>query len=1281
MNAVQPHALSPYLSLHHRGWLARPDSSRYQVVDGTLLFLDISGFTPLTERLARRGKAGAEELTDHLNVVFGGLIGLAANHGGDVLKFGGDALFILLTGDGHEARGAAAAWDLQIGMARFKRLRTSVGTIPLQASSGLASGPVYLFRAGSVFDELIVAGPTVTTCLQLEKVAEATEVLVDPVAVAAFGDQHCTVAPDRGLLLTSRPDAGPPPASHEALLADPLRGLPSILHDELAHSELGEHRQAVVSFVQFKGVDEMLDAGGPSPVSTALDGLMAAVQEACERHGVTFICTDADLAAGKVMLTAGAPVAHEDDADRMLLAVCEIVAHEGPLTLRAGVNAGRVFAVHIGAPSRRTYSTMGDTTNLAARVMGKSPNGRVLGTRAVLHRARGHFETQAVDPFKVKGKSMLIDAEVVIGPDATATAQVAADAGDLAVPPGRDREAAALAAATRTALAGGVSVVELCGAPGIGKSRLLAHGIAVARDAGLRTVRLEGTAYGAHTPYAAARTPLRELLGVADGDAAAVTDALTRAAAGLEDWLGLLGPVVGVDLPLSTRAARLDPEAAARRRRFVGARLLARLLDKPTLVVVEDSHWLDTATSELLETTLASGELRACAIVCGRRPDPGGFVAAEELHPVRIDLAPISDEAARAVIVAVIAAGGGLTPDAVPALVERAAGNPLLLRELAAAVSAGGDLRALPDTIEGLLAASIDRLAPTDRTILRRLAVLGVSSDLATAARYLDVSGAALHAATGRLAAFVEEDAGRIRFRHALQRAAAYEALPFRVRRDLHARAGDVTREAVGDDVDAVVELLALHAYHAGRLRDCWRLARRAGRLALSRGGPTDALAFYDWAIEAGRRLPDVDLAALGAVHEERGDAAERAGRYDVAAHAYGAARRRRRDDPLAVAELWRKQARMHERRGRYDLALGCATRGRRALRDAPHGERREIVLGRLDDVSGVARLRQGNAAAARTHLSTSVVRLARTSDAPRELAHASYSLAGALVELGRFAVAAELSARALALYEEAGDLVGASTVLNNQGVDAYWTGDWENAAQLLAAGRDMRRELGDVALTAESELNLAELWSDQGRWADAEPLLIDALAIFRAAPRPEGIGLATSDLGRLAARGGDFERAGALLADARVRLQSIGAAGLAYEVGVREAERLVLASQPDAALAAVAEMRALARDVNASHFYTSALARTEGWAAAQRGEPARARGAFAEALRLARESGLRYDEVVTLDAIAHVAGDDDEDGRLAPATLRELGIVALARPPLAEQSHASPTGYSSVTV
>jgi len=949
--------------------------------------------------------------------------------------------------------------------------------------------------------------------------------------------------------------------------------------------------------------------------------------------------------------------------------VCEIVAHEGPLDLRAGVNGGRVFAVHLGARERRTYTTLDDTTNLAARVMGKAPIGGVLATRAVLDKTRGRFAVAPVAPFMVKGKSQPVDAVIVDGPaGATDSVRVDSSAGDRSVPPGRDREAAALAAATRAAAgAGPVTVVELVGEAGIGKSRLLAHAIAVAHSEGLRTVRLEGTAYGSHTPYVALRAPLRGLLGAADGDDAAVQRALARAATGFEDWLGLLGPLVGIDIALSARAARLGPDAAARSRRHVAAQLLARLLGDPTLLVVEDAHWLDTATSELLTTMLASGQLRSCAVVGSRRPEPGGFVVPDDPVPQRMTIAPLADDIARTIVVAAIETGGHLTPDAVPALVERAGGNPLLLRELAAAVSAGGDPTALPATIEGLLAASIDRLAPADRAVLRRLAVLGTSSDFATAATYLGTPSDELHETGARLDGFVEVASGRIRFRQTLQHAAAYEALPFRVRRDLHARAGDATAAAVGGDIDAVIELLALHAHHARRLADCWRYARRAGRRALSRGAPSEAIALYDWAIEAGRRLEDVDASALGEVLEERGDAADRAGRYDDASKAYAGARRDRRADPLVVAELWRKQARMHERRGRYALALGCATRGRRALRDVPHDERRDVTLARLEDVSGVARLRQGKAAAARTHLSAAVAGLERTTDG-RALAHASYSLAGALVELGEFDDAERLSTRALELYEQAGDLVGASTVLNNQGIDAYWTGDWQRAEQLLQAARSMRRELGDVALMAESELNLAELWSDQGHWEEAEQLLAFALAIFRAAPRPEGIGLATSDLGRLAARRGDLDRARALLAEAQARLESIGAAGLAYEVGVREAERLVLASQPDAALRAVAALRTRGREVPASHFYRSALARTEGWAAAQRGERERASGAFGEALALARTSGLRYDEVVTLDAIAHVTvgtGHTGAEARAAPAALRELGIVALARPPL----------------
>src|SRR5918994_1154171 len=102
-------ALRSYVSRLHGAWLAQDDAPRTRMEPGSLLFVDISGFTPLTERLARRGKVGAEELTDHLTTIFTSLMAAAERQGGDVLKFGGDALLLHFEDAGHELRAAAAA--------------------------------------------------------------------------------------------------------------------------------------------------------------------------------------------------------------------------------------------------------------------------------------------------------------------------------------------------------------------------------------------------------------------------------------------------------------------------------------------------------------------------------------------------------------------------------------------------------------------------------------------------------------------------------------------------------------------------------------------------------------------------------------------------------------------------------------------------------------------------------------------------------------------------------------------------------------------------------------------------------------------------------------------------------------------------------------------------------------------------------------------------------------------------------------------------------------------
>ena len=120
--------LDPYLSDLHRAWLADADAPAWRELDASLLFFDITGFTPLTERLAKRGKGGVELLTESLDAVMDPLLRAAAGLGGDALKFGGDALLLLFAGDGHARRACAAAYDMQRAMTPFGAGRPTPGS-------------------------------------------------------------------------------------------------------------------------------------------------------------------------------------------------------------------------------------------------------------------------------------------------------------------------------------------------------------------------------------------------------------------------------------------------------------------------------------------------------------------------------------------------------------------------------------------------------------------------------------------------------------------------------------------------------------------------------------------------------------------------------------------------------------------------------------------------------------------------------------------------------------------------------------------------------------------------------------------------------------------------------------------------------------------------------------------------------------------------------------------------------------------------------------------------
>jgi class 3 adenylate cyclase/tetratricopeptide (TPR) repeat protein len=1255
-----------YLARAHASWLATAsDAVEHRCVDATLVFADVSGFTPLSERLARQGKVGAEYLTDILNDLFTRLLDTAAAHGGDLLKFGGDANFLLFTGRDHAAHAAAAAMAMQRELRAFRGLRHRAGRVSLRMSVGIASGPVDLVLTTGSHRELFVLGPTVSGTLAAESAADAGEVLLDAATASALDPSLLGDAKPPGVLLRAAPDVTLTAAQPEPQVSDAARGLPVALLETLRDaSPYGEHRVSTLAFLQFTNVDERLRAGDRDGVAADLDELMHVALDAAAQHDVTFLATDVAPDGGKLLFAAGVPRSAGDDEDRMLHAARAIVDAHPKLPLRIGVNHGRAFAVDVGSPRRRTFAVMGDATNLAARVMGKAGYGTVLATRAVVDRCRGDYDLTFVEPFTVKGKSMPIEAAFVDGLHrARRRAEKIAAPADTVPLVGRDDELQVLRDAIAAARDGRGRVVELVGDAGIGKTRLIQ---ATFGATDLPKLTITANPFAMSVPYEALSTPLRDLVGAPDDDDKATTilrRTIERVAPDLEPLLPLAAVAFGLVLPDTDVTSRIDEAYRRDRIHAVVADLLDHLLPGPATITVEDAHWLDDATREFLAFHLASISSRALAVCVTRRPGDGAF----DVEPGRDDwttlaLEPLAGDAARALL-ELATDHAPLPPHEVAALVERSAGNPLFLQELASAARTGRQAADLPDSVEALIATRIDAVARDDRARLQVASVLGPVFDAGLFAQLAGVDTGVLLAPT-RLGRFLVADGpGTLRFHHALVQEVAYEGLAYRRRHELHARAAQLIEEREMRPEDWA-ETLSTHYPLAERWERAWHYSRVAAERARHNAATVEAVRFLQRAWHAGRRVDGVDAATLVDVLEQLGDVAVLGGQYDTARGAYDDARRLVPDQPLRIARLFRKHGTLRERAGNLTDALRWFTRGDRLLDDVPRS--REAIEARADLLThlGAARLQQGRPRHAVPVLEEAAALAARVGGMST-LAHAYFLLDWALTDLDDPA-AARYRLLALPMYEALGDFLGQANVLNNFGVNAYFEGRWAEALDYYERFRVACERAGDMVQQATAVNNIGEIRCDQGHLDEAADDFHQASSLWRAFKFPIGIALAESNLGRVATRTGRFDEAEVRYAEARERFGAISAERYVLETDAREAERRVAAFDADGATALVDSACAQLARLGGGTVLLAMLERIAGVASAQRGDLEGARAHFVDSLDRARAVNADFEAALTLDALAVVAhhmGDDaasvaaaDEAG----AIFERLGVVAV---------------------
>jgi class 3 adenylate cyclase/tetratricopeptide (TPR) repeat protein len=1177
-------ALDVYVPRLSVAWLDIAPDEQVRSIDGSLAFVDISGFTKLTERLARRGRVGAEEMSDILDATFGTLLSVARADGAELVKWGGDAVLLLFDGDDHAARAARSAFRMRKTLREFSKRRTSAGAISLRMSVGIHSGLHHFFLVGdpAVHRELIVSGPAASITAEMEAAASAGEIVVSEATAALLHPRLVGAPVGEGRLLRAEPQLEDVPVQpRTASDADVALLLPPMIRDYVrVESGDSEHRPIAVAFVQFSGTDAVLLDGGPAALAEALDQCIRNVQHATNAHQVTFFESDINRDGGKIMLTAGAPRTAGSDEDRMLRTVRQIVDNAGTLSLRVGVNRGYVFAGQFGPDFRRTYSVKGDAINLAARVMGKAAPGEVLATREVMGRARTKFEVEPLPPFMVKGKAKPVDA-VRLGAIVGGAAEGPSEGPFV----GRADTMATLTADVAAARNGSGVVIDVVGGPGIGKSRLV--GELVARNDDLVVVAGRSDAYESNTAYLPFRGLLDEALALRYADESdessegAVEDRLRRLgdeSAQLTPWLPLLGVVLDVPIEDTTETHELDEQFRKAKLEEIVVEALGVLLPSPTFLLFDDAHFMDDASADVLRRLEEETARRPWVVLATRREQATGYQPTGGSPAYRrIGLGPLDTEAGIELIAAVTR-GAPLTRPAMQALAARAGGNPLFLSSLSLIAGRSGSLSDLPESIEGVVASEIDRLDPVDRSILRYAAVLGMHfteedlRDLLADRAYPVDESAAM-----RLSEFLEEEGtGELSFRHALVRDVAYAGLPFRLRREMHERVG-LTIEARLATPDSESELLSLHFFHAGSYDKAWTYSRVAGERAHSRYAYHEAGEFFERAIESAKRAGAMAPHEVAAVFERLGDVRTLEGASREAITAYRGGRRQLRDAPIASADLRYKEAILSQRLGKFAQSLTLISQGMREVAglDDPGAA---TVRAKLATRYGFARYLQGRSREAIRWCRLGVTEASKGTD------KCALAMAYNALELAYLHSDEEpdrpYGQLAMQTYEEADDLSGQGLSANTLAIAAHNAGRWAEAEQLFAQAADIFGRLGDVTNESNAIYNRADLLLRQGRFVDAEPPLREVIATARAVDDEELVSLALRELARAYSGMGKHVDAAGLLENADGRLAALG---LRHEVAIlraASADAALRAGNPDGAIGLVDEALALAREV-----------------------------------------------------------------------------------------------------
>ena len=892
---------------------------------------------------------------------------------------------------------------------------------------------------------------------------------------------------------------------------------------------LQEDRRLVsVLFADLSGSTPLGERLDPEDLRRILGAFFAALVRPIHRYEGTVEKYIGDA----VMAVFGAPVSHEDDAERAVRAAVDMQSalallndwlereHGRRLALRIGISSGEVVSGLLAGEVQSAYTVVGDTVNTAQRLETIATPGDIVVGSTTFRLAGRAFEFEPLGALMLKGKAQTVEAYRVVR---SKDESVALESTPLV---GRSAEPALLRRALAGAVLGRGRALTIAGEAGVGKSRLIAE-FTRGLGAGVERWSARGRSYDRQTSYAVLASLLRSAFGIRQADEEPV------ARAGIEARvreLGLNIDVATVRLLLDVlgyASADFDPQASRRVLVEVARNLVRRQVALgPLLIVAEDLHWMDSSSQAALQDLIPELASAPCLFVATGRSEWEPPWASQ-----RVELSTLDEAESRQMIGRSL--GGDVEPSLLETMLLKSGGNAFFIEQLAHSLQETGAIAqeggiwvgrrslalVVPDSVQEVLGARIDSLGTGAARVVRAAAVVGRTFWERVLERI--VPSPTLKADLDHLIeqGFLErrgiDPEVTHAFRHALIQEVAYLKQLHSHRRGLHVLVADAIKDLFAERADEYIDIIAYHYARGDDDAKASAALLRAGQRAQRLYAIDEALAYFRDALERSAR----DQAAIARACEGIGDVQGFNGNYAEAEAGYRQAIAAVDPaDDRGRSRLLRKLGVVHQITGDTPEALKTLTEARDVLSS---GADREEALVLLE--LGQVFWQRGSYEHSRETLLESVDHAERAGadDARAD----AYKHLGTVASLsGDTGMAIDYYERSLQLYEARGDVSGQANVLNNIGIVHRKEGRYPQALEAHAKALAIRERIGDPLGIGTSRNNLAQIELARGAMMEAEADYAAALNRWSSIGYAAGVALAHTGLGITAVRQGDAE-------------------------------------------------------------------------------------------------------------------------------------------------------------